>query len=68
MTLRLPAHIEDGVIVLDAPSPMDLSASKITVLIEDPVNPPFPEEVTQSQSGFAKSILLDPAEEVWESD
>ncbi|GAB4183242.1 MAG: hypothetical protein Fur0032_24210 [Terrimicrobiaceae bacterium] len=68
MTYKLPAHMKEGVIVLDAPPPLDISTSKITVLIEEPANSPSPEELTQSRSGFAKSILLDPAEDVWEND
>lgn len=71
MNIRVKAHIEAGMLVLDEPLPKDLGNDEVLVSIEklssqrDDLSP---EELAQSQSGFARSVLLDPEEDVWDHE
>mgnify|MGYP005857862721 CR=1 FL=1 len=71
MNTQLKAHIEAGTLVLDDPLPTDLGNSQVLVSIEkfskQGANP-RPEELAQSQTGFARSVLLDPEEDVWDHE
>lgn len=71
MNVKMKAHIEAGMLVLDEPLPEDLGNSEVLVSIEKFSKQPDdlrPEELAQSQSGFARSVLLDPEEDVWDRE
>ncbi len=67
MTHRINAHFEGGVVVLDAPLPNGIKPTHVIVEISD-VSPATVEELAQSESGFARTVLLDSSEDVWEND
>ncbi len=67
MTYRINAHFESGSIVLDEPLPTDLGPARIVVEISEAVGT-TPEELAQSESGFARMVLMDSAEDIWEND
>jgi len=71
MNIQLKAHIEAGILVLDEPLPEGFANSEVIVSIErltDGRTHPRPEELAQSQTGFARSVLLDPEEDVWDHE
>lgn len=71
MNIKVKAHIEAGALVLDEPLPEDLGNNEVLVSIEKFSNQRDdlrPEEMAQSQSGFARSVLLDPDEDVWDHE
>jgi hypothetical protein len=71
MNKKVKAHIEAGTLVLDEPLPEDLGNSEVLVSIEKFPSQPGdlrPEELAQSQTGFARSVLLDPEEDVWDHE
>lgn len=67
MTYRIPAHLESGTIVLDEPLPSGLHLPRIVVEICEAASATA-EELAQSESGFARTVLMDSAEDVWEND
>jgi len=67
MTHRINAHFEEGVVVLDAPLPKGIKPTYVVVEISE-VSPATVEELAQSESGFARTVLLDSSEDVWEND
>lgn len=71
MSIKLKAHIESGTLVLDESLPEELGNSQVLVSIEifpNRANDLRPEELAQSQTGFARSVLLDPEEDVWDHE
>jgi hypothetical protein len=59
-------------LVLDETLPADFPDGEVIIHLvpakKSPDCPPTPEEIAQSQSGFAQSVLLDPAEDVWDHE
>ena len=71
MNIKMKAHIQGGSLVLDEPLPTDLENGEVVVFIEKLSQNSKnlrPGELAQSQTGFARSVLLDPEEDIWEHE
>jgi len=71
MNTQIKAHIDSGNLILDEPLPPDFEDSEVLVSIKhlSPNSPhPRPEERLQSESGFARTVLLDSSEDVWDHE
>lgn len=71
MNTRLKAHIDSGNLILDEPLPHGLQNAQVFVFIEQlpqDTNEARPEERAQSESGFAREVLMDPSENVWDHE
>jgi hypothetical protein len=67
MTTKLRAHLEGNVVILDDPLPPN-AGPDVFVLIDDGQPAPSADEVIQSESGFAREVLLSKSEDIWEND
>lgn len=71
MNTQIKAHIDSGSLILDEPLPPDFEDSEVLVSITQlsPKDPrPRPEERLQSETGFARAVLLDSSEDVWDHE
>lgn len=72
MNITLRAHIHQQQLILDESLPASLPEGEVMVHIT-PAGSQYrgqtsPRELAQPASGFVRSVLLDPAEDVWQND
>ena len=67
MTTKIKAHLDAGRVVLDEPIPKDFVEGQVYVILVN-TDSPNAQEIAQSESGFAREVLMSTTENIWEND